>query len=80
MRDGVGGMSGVTEYDAYGREVYSSGADRGDFRFAGAKGYANDDATGMHLLRHRADGILRKDSVRPREAGAGRQRSPYRNR
>ena len=41
---------GRTEVDAYGREVYASGAERGGYRFAGAKGYVNDDATGMRML------------------------------
>ena len=51
VRDGVGGTLGVTEYDAYGSEVYAGvNADRGDLRFAGAKGYVNDDASGMQML------------------------------
>ena len=43
-------MTGRTEYDAYGRETYAVGGERGAQRFAGQKGYQNDDATGMQLL------------------------------
>lgn len=49
-RDASGAVTGATEYDAYGREVYAVGTDRGSYRFARAKGYVNDDATGMQLL------------------------------
>ena len=43
-------VTGQTEYDAYGREVYASGTRTPDFRFAAAKGYVGDDATGMQTL------------------------------
>ena len=50
VRDASGAVVGRTEYDAYGRETYAVGGERGGQRFAGAKGYPNDDATGMQLL------------------------------
>ena len=50
VRDASGAVVGRTEYDAYGRETYAAGGERGGQRFAGAKGYQNDDATGMQLL------------------------------
>jgi RHS repeat-associated protein len=43
-------VQGRTFYDAYGIEFGASGAERGAQRFAGQKGYQNDDATGMQLL------------------------------
>ena len=50
VRDASGAVVGRTEYDAYGRETYAVGGERGGQRFAGQKGYQNDDATGMQLL------------------------------
>ena len=42
---------GCTEYDAFWVESYvGTTTDRGSYRFAGQKGYPNDDATGMQLL------------------------------
>ena len=50
-RDQSGAVTGRTEYDAFGVESYvGATTDRGGYRFAGAKGYPNDDATGMQLL------------------------------
>lgn len=50
-RDSSGNPTGATEYDAYGKEAYQDVfVDRGDLRFAGAKGYVNDDATGWQQL------------------------------
>ena len=41
----------MTLRDSYDRKVWTGAStDRGSQRFAGAKGYQNDDATGMQLL------------------------------
>ena len=46
-----GATTGRTEYEAFGNESYQDPlGDRGEYRFAGGKGYQNDDATGMQLL------------------------------
>ena len=51
VRDQSGATTGRTEYEAFGNESYQDPlGDRGEYRFAGAKGYQNDDATGMQLL------------------------------
>ena len=51
VRDQSGATTGRTEYEAFGNESYQDNlGDRGEYRFAGAKGYQNDDATGMQLL------------------------------
>ena len=50
-RDQSGATTGRTEYEAFGNESYQDPlGDRGEYRFAGNKGYQNDDATGMQLL------------------------------
>ena len=51
VRDQSGATTGRTEYEAFGNESYQDNlGDRGEYRFAGGKGYQNDDATGMQLL------------------------------
>ena len=51
VRDQSGATTGRTEYEAFGNESYQDNlGDRGEYRFAGNKGYPNDDATGMQLL------------------------------
>ena len=50
-RDQSGAVVGRTEYDAFGVESYvGATTDRGSYRFAGAKGYVSDDATGFEML------------------------------
>ena len=42
---------GRTEYDPFGVESYvGTTTDRGQYRFAGSKGYVSDDATGFQML------------------------------